>query len=223
MIFRGFLTLSKTILKLKEVSKTYLKGNEEFQALNNITMDFKTKNLSVVVGHSGSGKSTLLRIAGLLESPSSGFVVFNDTDCTNPTPNERLYLIRNEIGIVPPQPNLLEYLTVLENVMLPMTQKEKLKAIDLLKQVGVEKITSYPDQVSLEQQQKVSIARAMINDPQLLLIDEPTTMLSKSSTKNVMELIESLTENLSVITFTDNIKLSKFSNKVYKLNNGVSE
>jgi putative ABC transport system ATP-binding protein len=224
MVLRRCLTLSKEILELKEVSKSYpeVKG-KEILALDNISLKLNSKNLSMVVGPIGSGKSTLLRIAGLLESPSSGSVIFANEDFTNPTPTERLNLVRHEIGFVPPYPSLLPYLTVLENVMLPMIKKDKNMAVEMLKDMGVGSMGFYPNQISIEEEQKASIARALINNPQIILVDEPTSSLSPSSTINIMEILKNLQQDHAVLTFTDDIELFKYSDVVYKLNKGVLE
>jgi len=206
------------------VSKFYpSSGNEKILALNNISIKFNSKSLSLVVGPLGSGKSTLLRVAGFLDSPSSGSVIFNDQDWTNPTPRERSHLIRYEVGFVPPYPNLLPYLTILENIMLPMIKKNQSRALELLKDLGVKNIDSYPNQISVEEQQRASIARAMINSPQLLLVDEPTSSLTESGAINIMELLKDLKKEFTIMVFTDNIKLFKYSDTVFKLNHGVLE
>lgn len=224
MVLRRCLTLSKEILELKAVSKSYpeVKGRE-ILALDNISLKLNSKNLSMVIGPMGSGKSTLLRIAGLLESPSSGSVIFANEDFTNPTPQERVNLIRNEMGFVPPYPSLLPYLTILENVMLPMIKNNKSVAVEMLKNLGVESMRLYPNQISIEEEQKASIARALINNPQIILVDEPTSSLSQSSTINIMEILKNLQKDHTVLTFTDDIELFKYSDVVYKLNKGVLE
>lgn len=224
MVLRRCLTLSKHILELKSVSKSYPEAKDrEILALDNISMKFNSKNLSMVVGPTGSGKSTLLRIAGLLESPSSGSVIFAGEDFTNPTPQKRLNMTRHETGFVPPYPSLLPYLTILENVMLPMIKKNKIKAVEMLQDMGVGSMGSYPNQISVEDQQKASIARALINSPQLLLVDEPTSLLSQSGSLNIMELLKNLKKDHTVLTFTDDMELFKYSDDVFKLNKGVLE
>lgn len=223
MVLRGCLTLSKEILELKAVNYSYPARDEEILALNNISMKLNSKDLSMVAGPTGSGKSTLLRIAGLLESPSSGSVIFDNEDLTNPTPSQRRNLIRHEMGFVPPYPSLLPYLTILENVRLPMIKNNKILAVEMLKDVGVENFDSYPKQISVEEQQKASIARALINNPQLLLVDEPTSSVSTSCTNNIMEILKNLKKDHTVLMFTDDTKLLKYSNLVFKLNKGVLE
>lgn len=222
MVLRRCLTLSKEILELKAVSKSYpeVKGRE-ILALDNISLKLNSKNLSMVIGPMGSGKSTLLRIAGLLESPSSGSVIFANEDFTNPTPQERINLIRNEMGFVPPYPSLLPYLTILENVMLPMIKNNKSVAVEMLKNLGVESMRLYPNQISIEEEQKASIARALINNPQIILVDEPTSSLSQSGTINIMEILKNLQKDHTVLTFTDDIELFKYSDVTFKLNKGV--
>jgi putative ABC transport system ATP-binding protein len=224
MVLRGFLILSKEILKLKDVSKSYLSSNhEEILVLNHISLELNSRTMAMVLGPQGSGKSTLLRITGLLESPSSGFVNFAGEDLTNPEPDERLNLIRHEMGFVPPHPSLLPYLTILENLLLPMIQKNKSKALEILKSLGVENIGAYPNQISVEEQQRASIARAMINSPQLLLVDEPTSSLSESGAHNIMRLLNELKKECTIMAFADDIMLSKYSDTVFKLNHGVLE
>lgn len=224
MVLRGFLILSKEILKLKDVSKSYLSSNhEEILVLNHISLELNSRTMAMVLGPQGSGKSTLLRITGLLESPSSGFVNFAGEDLTNPEPDERLNLIRHEMGFVPPHPSLLPYLTILENLLLPMIQKNKSKALEILKSLGVENIGAYPNQISVEEQQRASIARAMINSPQLLLVDEPTSSLSESGAHNIMRLLNELKKECTIMAFADDIILSKYSDTVFKLNHGVLE
>jgi putative ABC transport system ATP-binding protein len=224
MVSRGFLILSKEILKLIRVNKSYISFNdEEILVLNHVSLELNYKTVGMVFGPKGSGKSTLLRIAGLLESPSSGTVLFTGKELTNPKPNERLNLIRNEVGFVPPHPSLLPYLTILENLMLPMIQKNKSKALEILKSLRVENVGSYPNQISAEEQQRVSIARAIVNNPQLLLFDEPTASLSSSGADEIMCLLQDLKKEFTIMVFTDDITLSEYSDKVFKLSHGVLE
>ncbi|WJI09210.1 ATP-binding cassette domain-containing protein [Methanobacterium sp. CWC-01] len=224
MVLRGYSILSNEILELKGVSKSYpTSGDDEILVLNHISLKLNSKSLYLVLGPQGSGKSTLLRIAGLLESPSSGTVIFAHKDLTNPEPDERLNFIRREVGFVPPYPSLLPYLTILENLMLPMIQKNKIRALKILKCLGVENVGSYPNQISVEEQQRASIARAMINSPQLLLVDEPTSSLSESGAINIMELLKDLKKECTIMVFTDNKKVIKYSDTIFKLNHGVLE
>lgn len=224
MVLRRCLTLSKEILELESVSKSYPDTKDrDILVLDNITMKIDFKNLSMVVGPKGSGKSTLLRIAGFLESPSSGSVTFAHENFTNSTPQERLNLIRHEMGFVPPYPSLLPYLTILENVMLPMIKNDRNMAMEMLKKLGVYSIGSYPKQISIEEQQKASIARALVNNPRLLLIDEPTSSLSQSCTTNIMKILKNLKNDHTVLMFTDDAGLFKYSDVGYKLNKGVLE
>ena len=127
------------------------------------------------------------------------------------------------MGFVPPYPSLLPYLTILENVMLPMIKKNKIMAIEMLKDMGLENMGSYPNQISVEDQQKASIARALVNNPELLLVDEPTSSLPQSGSNNIMELLKNLKNDHTVLTFTDDMKLIQYSDAVFKLNKGVLE
>jgi len=142
---------------------------------------------------------------------------------TEPESQERLNLIRNEIGFVPPYPSLLPYLTILENVMLPMVRKNKFKVLEILKSIGVENNGSYPHQISVEEQQRASIARAMVNDPHILLVDEPTSPLSETGANEIMHILRDLKKEYTIMIFTDDPLLSKYSDTVFKLHHGVLE
>jgi len=212
----------ETVLELNEVSKTYLqKSNELVHVLRGISFNVVSGTLTIIVGPSGSGKSSLLRIVGMLESPSEGSVIFKSINNENMTLSKRNSILRNDIGFVAPYPNLLPYLTALENVMLPMINQNSQKAKEILKSTGVININKFPAELYLEEQQRVGIARAMINDPSLILVDEPTAELNKQATHNIMELLESLKDKFTIIVFSDDIILSKYADKVFKLKDGI--
>lgn len=207
---------------LKNVSKSYTQANgSEIIVLDHVSLELKSEKLSLILGPNGSGKSTLLRIAGFLESPSSGSVFFNGEDFTNPTPFERMKMIRDEIGIVVPYPGLLPYLTILENVMLPMINKNKTMAKEMLSEMELESMESYPTQLSVEDQQRASIARALINEPQILLVDEPTACLSPSSSTKIMEILKILKRKHTILMFTDDMELLSYSDTSFNLKKGV--
>ncbi|HNS25974.1 MAG TPA: ATP-binding cassette domain-containing protein [Methanobacteriaceae archaeon] len=224
MVLWGCSILFKEVLKLKDVNKSYpSSAHEEILVLNQISLKLSSKGIYLILGPHGSGKSTLLRISGFLESPSSGSVAFAGRDLTEPESQERLNLIRNEIGFVPPYPSLLPYLTILENVMLPMVRKNKFKVLEILKSIGVENNGSYPHQISVEEQQRASIARAMVNDPHILLVDEPTSPLSETGANEIMHILRDLKKEYTIMIFTDDPLLSKYSDTVFKLHHGVLE
>ena len=187
------------MINLQKVTKEYPLDGEKFVALNEVSLIIKQGEYSAILGPSGSGKSTLMHIIGLLDQPSSGKVLIEDQDISHLSDNA-LSKLRNEfVGFVFQQFNLINKLTVLENVMLPTiynrTGKDHYqeRALALLERFGLkEKVRSYPNKLSGGQQQRVAIARALINNPKLILADEPTGNLDTKTGNIILDLLEDL-------------------------------
>ena len=201
------------MIKLEGVTKEY-KLDEEvvFTALKNVSLTIKDGEFSSIIGPSGSGKSTLMHIIGLLDKPSRGKVIINGKDISK-LDDDAVSTLRNEyVGFVFQQFNLINKLTVLENILLPtIYAKKKLsfkpseKALYLLERFGMkEKAKSYPNKISGGQQQRVAIARALIMEPDLILADEPTGNLDTKTGDEIMKLLKELNkeEKISVIIVT---------------------
>jgi putative ABC transport system ATP-binding protein len=212
----------ESVLELKDVYLSYLqKSGEMVHVLQGISLQIDPDSLTLIVGPAGSGKSSLLRVTGMLENPSEGSIIFKGVNCTNMTPEERSSIVRNELGFIVPYPNLLPYLNALENVMLPMISQDTQKAKKILKNVGITNVNEFPAELYSEERQRVGIARAMINNPSLIFADEPTIELNRQATHNIMEFLENLKEKFTIVVFTDDMKLSKYADKVFKLDNGI--
>ncbi len=202
-----------SMIKLDGVTKEY-KLDEEvvFTALKNVSLTIKEGEFSSIVGPSGSGKSTLMHIIGLLDKPSSGKVIINGKDISK-LDDDAVSTLRNEyVGFVFQQFNLINKLTVLENILLPtiyarkkLSFKPREKALYLLERFGMkEKAKSYPNKISGGQQQRVAIARALVMEPDLILADEPTGNLDTKTGEEIMKLLKELNkeEKMTVVIVT---------------------
>ncbi|MFA6081050.1 MAG: ABC transporter ATP-binding protein [Patescibacteria group bacterium] len=222
------------MIKISHVNKQYvLDADNIFHALTDVSIEIKDKEFVSIIGQSGSGKSTLMHIIGLLDKPTSGQVIVNDQDVSK-LDDDKISLLRNDfVGFVFQQFNLINKLTVLENVMLPsIYSRKKLdfnpleKANELLKRFGLEeKIKSYPNKLSGGQQQRVAIARALIMGPKLILADEPTGNLDSKSGEIVLSLIRDLNhkEKITVIVVTHDMNVAKQAGRIIKIKDGKIE
>jgi ABC-type lipoprotein export system ATPase subunit len=189
------------MITLEDVSKEYPlgKGNP-VSAVREVSLEIKPGEFMVIVGRSGSGKTTLLNLCAGLTRPTSGNVLLDGTDLWSFTDKQQSYLRSQKIGFIFQFPSLLPNLTVLENVVLPTIFGTKLILAQvsdlgkqLLQKVGLEeKMTAYPNQLSAGQQQRVVIARALLNQPELLLADEPTSNLDEKTELEIMDLFRDL-------------------------------
>lgn len=219
---------SKTILELKNVSKSYCSNDNLFYALKNVSLKINEGDFISITGPSGSGKSTLMHIVGLLDNPTSGEVLLNSKDISK-LPEKELAKIRNvTLGFVFQQFNLLPKTSSLENVILPLVYsdtplKDRNKmGINMLSKVGLEdKAVNTPAQLSGGQQQRVAIARALINNPQIILADEPTGNLDSKSGIAIMEFFHQLNKEGKTIVFvTHDMDLAKQAKKIIVIKDG---
>lgn len=216
------------ILELKHVTKSFRKGGTETLALNDVSLTLKKGESLAIMGTSGSGKSTLLNIIGGLDKPTSGTVHVNDKNIFKLKENDLSKFRNQTIGFVFQFFNLLDYLTAVENVMVPAlisgkTRGEaKDKALELLKQVGLAaRANFHPRQLSGGEMQRVAIARSLINSPSLLLADEPTANLDKKSAAVVLDLFSEISDKgLSVVTITHDPTVSSRYKNVVHLSQG---
>jgi len=216
------------VLELRHIVKTYTTGTTTFNALDDVSLCIYRSEFVSITGPSGSGKSTLMHIVGLLDNPSYGQVFLEGQDISHFN-EEELAKTRNvTLGFVFQQFNLLAKTSSLENVTLPLLYSDvpkKLRnqlGIEMLKKVGLEnKMANTPAQLSGGQQQRVAIARALINDPKIILADEPTGNLDSKSGKEIIELFHKLhREGRTIILVTHDMDLAKQAQRMIIIRDG---
>ncbi|MCK9152080.1 ABC transporter ATP-binding protein [Methanobacterium alcaliphilum] len=210
------------LIEFKNVFKTYYMGDEKINALSGLNLSLKKGSFTAFMGPSGSGKSTFLHIAGILDRPSKGLFKINGKETNNISNKEESLLRRKEIGFIFQRFNLLPQLSALENAMLPMLKPDTEKAEDMLDMFGLnKKYHKRPNQLSGGEQQRVAIARALINDPSLILADEPTGELDTHNTTSIMKILNELNEKgVSIILVTHDKRIGEFADNIIYLRDG---
>ncbi|KZK39245.1 ABC transporter ATP-binding protein [Lactococcus cremoris] len=217
-----------TILKMENVKKSFGSGHNEIQALKGIDLAVNQGEFVSIIGPSGSGKSTFLTIAGGLQSPSSGKISINGLDFTPLSEKERSKLRFKEIGFILQSSNLIPYLTLEEQFLLiDKINHEKLtskKGSELLKSLDILDLKNkYPSDLSGGERQRAAIARALFNEPNLILADEPTASLDTEHAYQVVELLkqEAHLKNKATIMVTHDQRMIENSDSVYKIEDGL--
>lgn len=217
------------LIELKEVSKLYGFGDATSVALDEVSLSIEQGECVAVMGPSGSGKSTLMNVIGLLDRPSHGDYILGARRVSRLKSDRRAKLRRDKIGFIFQSFNLLPRLTALDNVSLPLLYKglsvgrRNRKAWDMLERVGLgDRAFYYPRQLSGGQTQSVAIARALVNDPQLIIADEPTGNLDTASSRLVMELLSEIHKlGNTVIFVTHNPELTRYATRVVYMQDGA--
>jgi len=213
---------------LSDVDKVYLMGEVEVRALRKVSLAIDRGEFVAVMGSSGSGKSTLLNILGCLDLPTNGRYLIDGVDVTE-YDDDRLSRIRNRlVGFVFQSFFLLPYATVLENVMLPSiyaqeSGEHRERALEILRTLGLaERARFRPPQLSGGQQQRVAIARALMNDPALILADEPTGQLDSKTSAEIMHVLSMLNERgITIVMVTHDEKVSSFARRIIQIVDGA--
>lgn len=219
------------IIRLEDIRKNYFLGKQVIEVLKGITLTINRNEYVALMGPSGSGKSTLMNILGCLDTPTSGAYFLNGKD-VSPMPDNELAEVRNkEIGFVFQQFNLLPRLTAVENVALPLVyagvpKKKRIeRALEVLDKVALADRSHHkPNEMSGGQNQRVAIARALVNDPSIILADEPTGNLDSKTSHEIMEIFGLLhnTGN-TVILVTHETDIAAFAKRVVRLKDGLIE
>ncbi|EJB5892712.1 ABC transporter ATP-binding protein [Campylobacter coli] len=212
----------KELIQIKNLSKKFGK----VKALDNINLNIYKGEWLAIMGPSGSGKSTLLNILSLMDDPSSGKYILDNEDLEQINEEQKITLRREKIGLIFQQFHLIPYLSALENVMLSQyyhssVDEEDAKAV--LEKVGLShRLSHLPSQLSSGEQQRVCIARALINNPEILLADEPTGNLDEANEKIVLETLQKLkNEGKTIVLITHNPELAKFADRTLILQHGI--
>jgi putative ABC transport system ATP-binding protein len=219
------------IIQVRDLRKTYTMGSETIHALRSVSLDILKNEYVALMGPSGSGKSTLMNILGCLDSPSSGSYILNDIDVSSMSDSELAEVRNKQIGFVFQTFNLLPRLSALENVALPLvyagiSKKERLeKAARVLEQVNLkDRMSHKPNELSGGQRQRVAIARALVNDPAIILADEPTGNLDSKTSVEIMNIFENIqAAGNTVIIVTHEPDIAEFAKRVVRMKDGNIE
>lgn len=216
------------LVKLSKVNKVYKTGDVAFQALKNINLEINKGEFTAIIGASGSGKSTLMNIIGLLDKPTNGSFELDGINTAHLKENNLAGIRNKKIGFVFQSFNLLPRTSALDNVAIPLIYAgmpeniRKEKAKEVLNRVGLsDKLYSHPNQLSGGQQQRVAIARALINEPEIILADEPTGNLDSKSGIEIMNIFKKLNqEGKTIIMITHEANIAKNAKRIIRIKDG---
>ncbi|PWJ55310.1 putative ABC transport system ATP-binding protein [Dyadobacter jejuensis] len=219
------------IIETTEIAKRYVMGSEVIQALKSVTINVNKGEYMAFMGPSGSGKSTLMNIIGCLDTPSSGRYILNNKDVSDMTEGELAEIRNKEIGFVFQTFNLLPRMSSLDNVALPLiyaglSKADRTeKAMISLKNVGLENRAGHrPNELSGGQRQRVAIARALVNDPSILLADEPTGNLDTKTSYEIMDLFDQLySKGNTIVMVTHEEDIAHYAHRIVRLRDGLVE
>ncbi len=215
-------------VKLQELSKHYKRGSEVIRALDGVTINIDKGEFVAVVGRSGSGKTTMLDLLGLLLKPTSGQLLIDDVDTARLGDRDRAHLRARSVGFVFQEYNLLSGLNVLENVMLPLRYVKngkdgKKRAVDLIDRVGLsDRIKHRSTELSGGQAQRVAIARALVNQPSMVLLDEPTGAVDTETAQQLVDLLKQLNreEQVTIVLVTHDVDVAGQARRRIRLKDG---
>lgn len=220
-----------SLIKLENIKKTYDLGKFKVEALRDVSLEIKSGDFIALMGPSGSGKTTLMNLIGLLDTPTAGNYLLGGKRVDRKSKRELARIRNNKIGFVFQMFNLLSRNSALENVMLPLSynkkkinyKERKKKAEKVLKEVGLShRIKHKPNEISGGEQQRIAIARALINNPSIILADEPTGNLDTKKGLEIMEILKNLNKSgKTIIVVTHEEEIAEYAKKVVKLKDGM--
>lgn len=216
------------MIKLKGINKYYTSGDEKLHALKDVDLEIEKGEFLAIMGPSGSGKSTMIKILGLLDKEFEGVYLLNGEEIKTLN-DDLLSKLRNKsIGFVFQDFNLIDRLTIKENIELPMLymgsgiKKTKDRVKELLEKVNLkDKIDKYPKQLSGGQQQRISIIRSLVNNPEIIIADEPTGALDSKTSEEIIDIFKELNkEGITIILITHDINVANKANRIVKIFDG---
>jgi putative ABC transport system ATP-binding protein len=221
----------QVLIKLQDIGKRYVIGSEEIFALRGVDLEIYKGEFVALMGPSGSGKSTLMNILGCLDTPTKGTYILNGTDVSNLNDNELAEIRNKEIGFVFQTFNLLPRSSSLENVALPLVyagiakEARTKRAIETLESVGLgNRMYHKPNELSGGQRQRVAVARALVNNPAIILADEPTGNLDTKTSIEIMGLIEEIHQKgNTIILVTHEEDIAKHAHRIVRMRDGAIE
>jgi putative ABC transport system ATP-binding protein len=217
------------LIVLDRISKSFEEGGRERVVLHEVSAEFAAGEFVVLVGKSGSGKSTLLNLVSGIDTPSAGRVLIASQELTSLSEHARTLFRRKQIGFIFQFYNLVQTLTVFENLLLPLelngrvAQRDREHALDLLRQVGLaDRRDAYPDKLSGGEQQRIAVARALVHDPLLVLADEPTGNLDAETGRQVLDLLDALTRQAgkNLLMVTHSLDVVGLADRVFRMTEG---
>lgn len=223
--------MNDAVIQIREITKFYKVGEQIVKALNGVDMDVRRNEFVALMGPSGSGKSTLMNIIGCLDTPTSGSYILNHKDVSRMVDDELAEIRNKEIGFVFQTFNLLPRYSTLENVALPLiyagigkTERNK-RARKVLEQVGLgERMDHKPNELSGGQRQRVAVARALVNEPSIILADEPTGNLDTKTSYEIMALIDEIhQQGNTIILVTHEEDIAQHAKRIVRLRDGKIE
>jgi len=223
--------MPEKIIEIKGLKREFLVGSEIVKALKGVDVSVMKNEYLAMMGPSGSGKSTLMNLLGCLDTPTAGAYSLNGTDVSSLKDDDLAEIRNKEIGFIFQTFNLLPRLTALENVSLPLvyagynSEDRKIKAQDVLEKVGLgDRMDHRPNQLSGGQRQRVAVARALVNDPSIILADEPTGNLDSKTSLDIMRLFEDIHEmGNTLIVVTHEEEVASYAHRILRLRDGLVE
>jgi putative ABC transport system ATP-binding protein len=220
--------MAEYVIEIDSLTKIYKTGKTDFKALNNVDLRIRKGDFVAIMGPSGSGKSTLMNIIGCLDRPTSGTIIIDGENISTVNDNQLAIIRGRKIGFIFQKFNLMPSMTALKNVALPMVflggskADREHRASELLAKVGLTNwATHRPSELSGGQQQRIAIARALVNNPAIILADEPTGNLDTKTGEQIMELLVALNrEGKTILLVTHAIALKRFANRVVNMLDG---
>ena len=223
--------MSNAIIRIKELKREFTVGSEVVRALKGVDISINKNEYVAMMGPSGSGKSTLMNLLGCLDTPTSGAYNLNGTDVSSLDDNDLARIRNKEIGFIFQTFNLLPRLTALENVALPLVyagyskEQRNEKAVEVLAKVGLaDRMDHKPNQLSGGQRQRVAVARALVNDPSIILADEPTGNLDSKTSLDIMRLFQEIHQmGNTLIVVTHEEEVAFHAHRILRLRDGLVE